>query len=187
MTRNADATRLRLLEAAIDEFAAHGLAGGRVDRVAAAARANKRAIYDYYGSKEALFAEAVRAVSERLVAAVPLNGEDIPGYAGALFDYVLAHPETGRLIRWRQLEYPEAPNPTSAQFFAELASVRDAALTAHQRINPVDLVILVIALANAWELVGHELAVANGGDPEDPHRITAHRAAVVEASRRLTG
>ena len=37
------------------EFSAYGIAGARVDRIASAAKANKQAIYAYFGSKDALF------------------------------------------------------------------------------------------------------------------------------------
>jgi AcrR family transcriptional regulator len=60
--RDSAATKERLLEAATAEFAAHGIAGARVDRIAAAARANKQLIYAYFGSKEQLF-DAVLATS----------------------------------------------------------------------------------------------------------------------------
>src|ERR1700744_938986 len=52
MPRDSEATRTRILEAAIEEFSAHGLAGARIDRVAEAAAANKRSIYVYFKSKE---------------------------------------------------------------------------------------------------------------------------------------
>ncbi len=38
--RNAEATRERILEAALAEFSSHGIAGARVDRIAQAARCN---------------------------------------------------------------------------------------------------------------------------------------------------
>jgi AcrR family transcriptional regulator len=53
--RDADASRARILAAATAEFAASGLAGARVDRIAVAAGANKRMLYYYFGNKEALF------------------------------------------------------------------------------------------------------------------------------------
>lgn len=59
-TRDAEATRARILEAAKSEFARLGLGGARVDEIAARARANKRMIYHYFGAKEDLF----RAVLE---------------------------------------------------------------------------------------------------------------------------
>src|ERR671937_387165 len=53
--RDPERTRGRILEAAMTEFAHHGLGGARVDRIAERAGANKRMLYYYYGSKEALF------------------------------------------------------------------------------------------------------------------------------------
>jgi len=53
--RDAEATRARILAAAKKEFAKHGLGGARVDAIAERARANKRMLYHYFGSKEALF------------------------------------------------------------------------------------------------------------------------------------
>ena len=52
---NPQASRARILEAAFEEFATHGLAGARVDRIAANAGLNKRMIYHYFGSKDGLF------------------------------------------------------------------------------------------------------------------------------------
>ncbi len=54
-TRDAEATRARILAAAKAEFAANGLGGARVDEIALRADANKRMIYHYFGSKEGLF------------------------------------------------------------------------------------------------------------------------------------
>ena len=53
--RDPERTRARILEAALAEFAHHGLGGARVDRIAGRAGANKRMLYYYFGSKEALF------------------------------------------------------------------------------------------------------------------------------------
>lgn len=54
-TRDAGATKARILDAAKREFAKNGLAGARVDVIAEKAKANKRMIYHYFGSKEVLF------------------------------------------------------------------------------------------------------------------------------------
>lgn len=51
----ADATQQRILVAARKEFAKNGLGGARVDEIAARAKANKRMIYHYFVSKDALF------------------------------------------------------------------------------------------------------------------------------------
>ncbi len=59
------ATPDRILEAAIDEFVDHGLAGARVDRIAERAGANKQLLYRHFGSKEGLFDAAMRSMVTR--------------------------------------------------------------------------------------------------------------------------
>jgi AcrR family transcriptional regulator len=68
--RDADMTRQRILKAAKAEFAKHGLAGARVDAIAARAKANKRMIYHYFAGKDDLF----RAVLEEAYA--DIRGEE---------------------------------------------------------------------------------------------------------------
>ena len=53
--RDAQATRRRIVAAATVEFAEHGIAGARVDRIARAAATNKAQLYSYFGNKDALF------------------------------------------------------------------------------------------------------------------------------------
>ena len=184
MTYDSKATRRNLLDAAITEFSSYGLAGGRVDRIAHAAGANKRAIYDYYGDKQALFEAAVSHVAQSLIEAVPLDPSDLAAYAGVLFDYLLVHPEARRLLGWRRLERPGAAPRLAERFFAQLGTVSPAP-SVRATIGPVDLVILVIGLANAWDLAGADLVAADGSAYADPVRIARHRKAVVEAARRL--
>lgn len=64
--RDAERTRGEILDVATREFAEHGLAGARVDEIAARMRTTKRMIYYYFGSKEGLFT----AVLERAYAEI---------------------------------------------------------------------------------------------------------------------
>ena len=104
MKRDAQATRQRILDAATAEFSQYGLAGARVDRIAAASGSNKGMIYAYFGSKEGLF----KAMGEALVAwhlnEVPLDTSDLPGYAARVFNRYQQHPELMRLVNWDRLE-----------------------------------------------------------------------------------
>jgi TetR/AcrR family transcriptional regulator len=59
-------TRARILDAALSEFAAHGLAGARTEQIAAAAGVNKALLYYYFESKEKLYAAALEMVSARV-------------------------------------------------------------------------------------------------------------------------
>ncbi|QUQ62931.1 TetR family transcriptional regulator [Kutzneria sp. CA-103260] len=103
MGYDSKATKERILAAATTEFAEHGVAGARVDRIAVAAEANKRAIYDYFGDKKALFAAVLERMLSRCADAVPVE-PDLAAYARKLFDYHAANPEALRLLMWEALE-----------------------------------------------------------------------------------
>ena len=53
--RDAEKTKAEILLAARDEFARHGLAGARVERIAERADVNKRLLYYYFSNKDDLF------------------------------------------------------------------------------------------------------------------------------------
>ena len=57
--RDPERTHAAILAAAVDAFAAHGLGGERVDRIAARAGANKRMLYYYFGDKDGLLLAAL--------------------------------------------------------------------------------------------------------------------------------
>lgn len=111
MPYDSKATRERILTAATTEFARYGVAGARIDRIAATASANKRAIYDYFGDKDALFAEVLRDQLSRCAEEVPLDGTDLPAFVRDLMAYHHAHPEALRLLLWEALEYGTAEVP----------------------------------------------------------------------------
>lgn len=186
---DSTATRKRLLDAAEAEFARHGVAGARVDRIAAAAGANKRLIYVYYGNKEQLFATVLAEAVTRLAEAVPLTPEDLPGYAGALFDHYTTHPEVFRLTTWRSLERPDDATGDLASYRAKVLALRAArdegALPAE--FDPVDVLAIVVALAKAWFLTSPALAGEAPDAAGSPERLAAHRAVVVETVRRMLG
>lgn len=59
-------TRARILEAALREFSANGLAGARTEQIAAAAGVNKALLYYYFASKEKLYLAALELVATRV-------------------------------------------------------------------------------------------------------------------------
>ncbi|MGD8726822.1 MAG: TetR/AcrR family transcriptional regulator [Gemmatimonadales bacterium] len=64
-------SRTRIETAALAEFAAFGIDGARVARIAERAQVNKQLLYYYHGSKEGLFASVVNNVSRSLEAQGP--------------------------------------------------------------------------------------------------------------------
>jgi len=65
-SRQPARTREQILVAATAEFAASGLGGARVDRIARRAGANKRMIYHYFGNKDALFLAVMERTYEHI-------------------------------------------------------------------------------------------------------------------------
>lgn len=104
----ADAVRARLLLAARDEFAAAGLVGGKVERIAAAASSNKAQVFHYFGSKEGLFDALVEQTVAETFDLVPLDTDDLPGFAGRLHDSWTERPWAQRLATWHRLERASA-------------------------------------------------------------------------------
>src|SRR5215475_3508755 len=64
--RDPEGMRLRILDAAKQEFATHGLAGARVDRIADKAGANKRMLYYHVGKKDDLYLEVLEGAYEQI-------------------------------------------------------------------------------------------------------------------------
>ena len=65
-SERATDSRTRILDAALTEFAAHGLAGARTDRIAQSAGVNKALLYYYFDSKENLYVAALEMISAKI-------------------------------------------------------------------------------------------------------------------------
>jgi AcrR family transcriptional regulator len=132
MIRDSENTKRKLLEAARLEFAARGLAGGRVDTIAAAAKCNKQLIYQHFGSKDGLFDAVFDQLVEGYLENVPMSVDDLADYAARLFDYSQANPELLQLATWYRLErelgggVSELAKRASADKIAEIAGAQAA-------------------------------------------------------------
>jgi AcrR family transcriptional regulator len=179
MPYDSAATRARLLDAAYREFSERGLAGARVDRIASVAQANKQAIYAYFGSKDDLFDAVLADRLSVLADSAPFSPDDLPGYAGALFDALTSAPDLMRLTRWRSLERDDV-TPGEVESHLSKALLLKAVLGLPDDDTAVDVLEIVIALSTAWLTVAPGLKTAGGTDPSN--RREAHRAAVVAAA-----
>lgn len=65
-SRDPAAVQADLLEVAIAEFGEKGLAGARVEAIAAATRTSKRMLYYYFGGKEGLYRAALEEAYRRV-------------------------------------------------------------------------------------------------------------------------
>ena len=183
-----EATRRRLLDAAAAEFAQHGMAGARVDRIADAARSNKAQLYAYFRSKEGLFDAVFAEHVDRIVEAVPLE-DDLPAYAVRLYDSYLASPEVVRLVTWARLER----HPVGDLFHDgidhdahKVEKIREAQArgTVDPRLDAADLLAVVIAMSMAWSPASATTAAYPGEAPAVHERRRRTLAAMVDKAVR---
>jgi TetR/AcrR family transcriptional regulator len=98
--RNPVNTRKKLLTAARREFAKSGLAGARVDEIAARAGVNKQLLYHYFGDKDTLYLAVLEWVYEEIRSHErKLNLEGLPPEQAikklieSSFDHLALHPD----------------------------------------------------------------------------------------------
>ncbi|MSU68756.1 MAG: TetR/AcrR family transcriptional regulator [Opitutaceae bacterium] len=111
VSRNPDRTRRRLLRAAIKLFAQQGFHAVSVDAIVDLAKVNKRMVYHYFGSKDALFEAALVEVYGRIESiefhAVELGrnpAEKLARLLESYFAFLDDEPEFTRLLQWENLE-----------------------------------------------------------------------------------
>ncbi len=172
------------MDAATAEFAEYGIAGARVDRVAAAAQVNKAQLYGWYGSKDGLFDAVFARHLHRIVDVVPFTADDLPGYAVALYDSYLTDPELVRLASWYRLERVPTgpllaahPGHTDAKHDAIAKAQADGRIVSS--IRPEEVYSLVISLAGTWSPIS-ATSTASSADTAADHarRRTALRGVV---------
>jgi len=187
MARDSQDTKRRIFEAATAEFTTHGIAGARVDRIAASAGANKQLIYAYFGNKRKLFEAVVAEHVTRVMEAVPFDPADLPAWAGDIFDFFVAHPEIPQLSAWHSLEPGESKHRITiieeaiALRTRQIRKAQSAGLV-DRGLGPAELLALVNAIARTWAVVPPERNPRRGADARVLKR---RRAAVIEATRRL--
>src|SRR3979411_1488024 len=202
--RDPEGMRLRILEAAKQEFAAHGLAGARVDRIAAEAGANKRMLYYHVGNQEELYLVVLECVYEKI--RVEERGLDLehldPPQAiepliGFTWNYFLRNPEflallnTENLAKAKHLKRSTKVKSMHSPFVEMIRTVvRRGVASGDFRavVDPVQLYISIAALCFFYLSNSATLSVIFGRDllsKEARAERLAHMVALVLAA--LTG
>jgi AcrR family transcriptional regulator len=186
-TAKGEATRQRILDAATAEFAQYGIAGARVDRIAAASQTNKAQIYAYVGNKDALFETVFSASLERIMDVAPINADDVGDWAVRLYDEYLKRPDLIRLATWARLErkptgYLVADGDRlDAGKISAIGAAQEAGAIAFDG-DPFDVMALVISMSMAWSPVsGVYAATADEAETEHDRRRAVLRRAVERA------
>jgi AcrR family transcriptional regulator len=185
LMRNAEATRERILEAAMAEFSAYGIAGARVDRIAKTAGCNKNLIYIYFENKETLFTTVLKKHLVRVYEDIPFTPDDLPGYAERVFDFAMAHPDLMRLMAWFGLEQADSPAERRTALDVKVAALLKAQKAGQvgTAFPPGFLLTAIMALATAWTApnpFGPSL------DPNAHKHLATLRRNIAEAVRLLS-
>jgi TetR/AcrR family transcriptional regulator len=127
MPRPARVSPDRILAAAAVEFAEHGFAGARVDRIARRARVNKAMLYYHFGSKQHLYRALLRATFAQAAAGIEAIAKSsrapedkLDAAIAALATFVATHSHfPGIMLR----EVAEGGAHLDAETLAALAAV----------------------------------------------------------------
>jgi AcrR family transcriptional regulator len=197
--RDAARTQQAILGAATQEFAAHGLGGARVDRIAARARTNKRMLYYYFGGKDDLFLavlerayEGIRADEQALHLEGVAPADAIRRLIGFTWDYFLRHPEfitllnTENLYGARHLKRSRKIRALHSPLVALLSDVlaRGARERVFRRgVDPVQLYVSIAALGYFYLSNNATLSTIFGRDLRSRAALDARLDHVVELVR----
>jgi AcrR family transcriptional regulator len=202
--RDPEGMRRRILEAAKQEFASHGLAGARVDRIAAKAGANKRMLYYHVGKKDDLYLAVLEAAYEKIRAeerGLDLEHLAPPEAIRRLIDftwnYFIRNPEflallnTENLARARHLKRSTKVKSMHSPFVEMIRTVVRRGVDSGDfqvSVDPVQLYISIAALGFFYLSNSATLSVIFGRDllkQEAKDERLEHMVALVLAA--LTG
>ncbi|WP_241681391.1 TetR family transcriptional regulator [Pseudactinotalea terrae] len=174
------------MNAATAEFAQYGLAGARVDRIAAAAGVNKAQSYAWFGNKDNLFALVFARHLAAIAQLIPLDGFDLPDYVVRLYDFYLEDPTHVRLATWMRLERVPA-GLLSEQMNDHLGPMLESIALAQaqgvvtDRYTPPEAYQLAIGLSLTWSPASVLVAAAPDDDESEHQR---RRAILRETAQR---
>ena len=190
--RDAERSQKAILAAATLEFAEHGLAGARVDRIAERAGLNKRLIYYYFTDKDNLFTSVLEAVYSgireaeeglRLKELEPI--EAIRKLTDFTWRYYIEHPEfitllnSENLHKGRHLSTSERVQKVNMSLIETLGDVLERGRVSgvlRGGIDPMQLYISIASLSYFYQSNAYTLSNIFGRELMSP-RMQAQRSA----------
>jgi TetR/AcrR family transcriptional regulator len=189
-------SRQLILSAAQDEFAAYGLNGARIDRIAKRVGASKNLIYHYFGSKDRLYLKVLEAIYRQMREDQDdLALQELPPLEGMrrlvanTFDHFVRSPALIRLMSIenihfaRHLKKSTSVKPLYAPLLQTIRSllVRGQEAGVFRRdVDPVDLYISMSGLAYFYLSNRHSLSWIFDQPFDEPNRLEQRRAHIVE-------
>jgi len=194
--RDAAATRARILQAAMQEFAAKGLDATRIEDIADLAGANRRMTYYYFGSKEGLYLAALEAayfelveVEERIDVDALGPIEAIAAMVQAKFEHYVKYPhyvefvKMENLYRARHLKTSRRISEMRAPLISIIKRVLDrgaASGVLRKGVDALDLYLSICALGFFVFSNRHTLGVIFNTDVTSPAAVRRRKALVVD-------
>ena len=182
---DADRSRRRLLDAALDEFAEKGLAGARVQDIAARAGVNKQLISYYFGGKEGLYRALQCQWRDR---ETTFNDPSVP------FDEIVARylrtslgdPRGVRFAAWQGLtdEVRPVEDTEDTEDTADLAR-RQADGEIGPDLDPRVVLLMCMAMVSAPSVFPQKVRDIFGVDPDTPEFQEHYEEQLRKVIRRL--
>jgi TetR/AcrR family transcriptional regulator len=160
-TRAGETNTQRILDAALEVFAAYGFQGARIDQIATVAGLSKPNLLYYFRTKEALYTAVLRRTLDMWLE--PLQELDslsdprvaLSAYITRKLDYSRSHPTASRLFAMEMLQ--GAPHLNAAltgnlHYLVEVKSRIIESWIREGRIRPVDPKHLIFAI---WATTQH--------------------------------
>ncbi|MBS0501592.1 MAG: TetR family transcriptional regulator [Burkholderiaceae bacterium] len=182
--RDPERSKAAILSAARDEFAGHGLAGARIDRIAARAELNKRLIYYYFKSKDDLFLAVlehvyaeIRGAEQRLHLLDMEPTEAVRRLIEFTWNYFIEHPEfitllaSANLHQARHLQRSSRVQEMNSPVIQTLGDVLERGRKSgvfRGGVDPVQLYISIAGIAYFYLSNKHTLSAIFGRDLMSP-------------------
>ena len=190
-----------ILTIATSEFAAKGLAGARIDEIAAATRTSKRMIYYYFGSKEGLFVEVLETIYQRMNDAEAELALDVGQPLLALeqmvhfvLDYYRAHPEfvtllnTENLHKGRHIVKSLRAKEYSSPAITVIGDILQAGVQQglmRADVSPRDVYLLIAATGYFYMSNRHTLTAFLGENIDAPQAVAQWKSFVLDTVFRV--
>ncbi|MET9250529.1 TetR family transcriptional regulator [Nonomuraea sp. NPDC003709] len=179
--RDPERTKARILQAALEEFAAKGFAGARVSEIATRAGVNKQLISYYFGGKEGLY-EALTARWQAEESGFADRSASLGTLAAEYVRANAARRDYGRLMLWRSLTDDGPPDPSFVEDVRrdlELLRERQRDGEFPADLDPAAVLVALFSMAAAGIAFPQLVQAVWGRDPASPE-FAEHYAREVE-------
>ena len=189
-------TKANIMEVAAAEFGEKGLAGARIDEIAAATQTSKRMIYYYFGSKEGLYVAVLEESYRRMRSIEAELQLDNLAPEAALrrlveftFDHHRGNPDYIRLVMTENMErgaylaHSKSIHELNVPAIDAISKLYDRGVAAgvfRPGLQPIDIHASISALTFFNVSNQHTFNLIFRDDAEAPEAVAARRCSITE-------